>query len=110
MSSRDLRRLAPTAIVALLALAALTAAGCRQDMHDQPKLKPYRSSEFFADGSGMRPLPEHTVAQGSLKEDTLFHTGRLADGSMATELPMPMTQAVLARGRDRYNIYCTPCH
>jgi mono/diheme cytochrome c family protein len=97
-------------VVALLALGSIGAMGCRQDMHDQPKLKPYRSSDFFADGSGMRALPAHTVAQGSLREDTHFFTGRMADGSMATELPMPMTKALLERGQDRFKIYCTPCH
>ena len=116
MSSSD-RKLVSVPAVALragmfvlVALGGFGAIGCRQDMHDQPKLKPYRSSEFFADGSGMRALPAHTVAQGSLREDAHFFTGRLADGSMATELPMPMTQALLKRGQDRFNIYCTPCH
>lgn len=94
----------------LVALGGFGALGCRQDMHDQPKLKPYRSSQFFADGSGMRALPAHTVARGSLQEDAHFFTGRLADGSMATELPMPMTKALLKRGQDRFTIYCTPCH
>jgi hypothetical protein len=108
MSHSD-RRLAAGAagLVAVLSLASL---GCRQDMHDQPKLKPYRGSAFFADGSGMRPLPANTVARGSLREDALFHTGRLADGSMTSELPMPMTRRLLERGQERYNIYCTPCH
>ena len=94
----------------VIAGLAIVATGCRQDMHDQPKLKPYRSSEFFADGSGMRPLPAHTVARGSLQEDSHFFTGRMADGSMATELPMPMTKALLKRGQERFTIYCTPCH
>ena len=94
----------------LMLVLALGAIGCRQDMHDQPKLKPYRSSSFFADGSGMRALPAHTVARGTLQEDSHFYTGRLADGSMATELPMPMTRALLKRGQERFNIYCTPCH
>lgn len=98
------------ALIALVAVGGFGAMGCRQDMHDQPKLKPYRSSEFFADGSGMRALPAHTVARGSLREDAHFFTGRLADGSMATELPMPMTKALLERGQNRFNIYCTPCH
>lgn len=96
--------------VGALAVLAFGAAACRQDMHDQPKLKPYRSSQFFANGSGMRPLPANTVAKGSLREDTHFFTGRLADGSMATELPMPMTKKLLKRGQDRFTIYCTPCH
>ena len=97
-------------LIALVALGGLGAIGCRQDMHDQPKLKPYRSSAFFADGSGMRALPAHTVARGTLQEDTHFYTGRMPDGSMATELPMPMTRALLKRGQERFTIYCTPCH
>ena len=111
MSSRDRRsrRLAPAG-AALLALLALAAAGCRQDMHDQPKLKPYRSSEFFANGSGFREIPAHTVARGTLHEDAAFHTGKLADGSPATELPVAMTRALLLRGQERYNIFCSPCH
>ena len=100
MSSSDRKKLSVPAValrsglVALVALGGLGAIGCRQDMHDQPKLKPYRGSTFFADGSGMRTLPANTVAQGSLQEDTHFFTGRLADGSMATELPMPMTRTL----------------
>ena len=97
-------------LVGIGAIVAIGAIGCRQDMHDQPKLKPYRSSAFFADGSGMRPLPLHTVARGTLQEDSHFYTGRLADGSMAAELPMPMTRTLLKRGQERFNIYCTPCH
>ncbi len=116
MSSFDRQRASFPALalrsgwVLLFALGGFGAIGCRQDMHDQPKLKPYRSSTFFADGSGMRPLPAHTVARGTLQEDPHFYTGRLADGSMATELPMPMTRTLLKRGQERFNIYCTPCH
>ena len=116
MSSSDRKKTSARAVplraglVLLVALGGFGALGCRQDMHDQPKLKPYRSSEFFADGSGMRALPVHTVARGSLQEDTHFFTGRMADGSMATELPMSMTKALLKRGQDRFTIYCTPCH
>ena len=113
MSSSDRKKISAPAVAlrsGLVILVALGAAGCRQDMHDQPKLKPYRGSTFFADGSGMRRLPPNTVAQGTLQEDTHYFTGRLADGSVASELPMPMTRTVLKRGQERYNIYCTPCH
>ncbi|MGE0639606.1 MAG: cytochrome c [Thermoanaerobaculia bacterium] len=110
MSSPDLRRRTGPALALSLAALALVAAGCRQDMHNQPKLKPYRSSDFFADGSGIREIPAHTVARGELREDKLFFTGRAADGSMTTELPMPMTRALLLRGRERYDIFCSPCH
>lgn len=99
----------PALLLSALALA-MTATACRQDMHDQPKLRPYRASAFFANGSGIRDIPAHTVARGELREDTLFYTGTLADGSLATELPMPMTRALLLRGRERFDIFCSPCH
>ena len=116
MSSSDRKTTSARAVAGrfglllVLALGGFGAIGCRQDMHDQPKLKPYRGSTFFADGSGMRPFPVNTVARGTLREDSHFFTGRLADGSMATELPMPMTRTLLKRGQERFNIYCTPCH
>ena len=106
MSSRDLRR----GLFAAAALVALAATGCRQDMHDQPKLKPYRSSEFFANGSGFQEIPAHTVARGTVHEDTPYFSGRLADGTPTSELPVPMTRALLLRGQERFNIFCSPCH
>jgi cytochrome c len=78
-------------------------------MHDQPKIKAYREAEFFADHRGMRPIPEGTVARGFLMEDELLYTGKL-NGQVVDEFPMPVTKAVLERGRERFNIYCTPCH
>ena len=95
--------------IAGLALA-LFVSGCRQDMHNQPKLRPYRSSDFFADQSGFRQIPAHTVARGTLVEDALLATGRLADGSMTDQIPLPMTRALLLRGQERFNIFCSPCH
>jgi hypothetical protein len=92
----------------LLLLAGLSLA-CRQDMHDQPKLKPYASSGFFADQRGSRQLVAGTVARGQLREDALLFTGK-QDGKPAAELPFPLTLEVLERGQQRYLIYCTPCH
>ena len=87
----------------------LTAAACRQDMHDQPKYRGLRGSTFFADGQSARPLVNNTVARGQLKEDVLLHTGK--DGQNdATEFPFPVTDQVMARGRERFDIYCSPCH
>jgi hypothetical protein len=85
-------------------------AGCRQDMHDQPKYIPLRPSEFFADGRSQRPLVEGTVARGHLKDDTAFYQGKGADGNPVTDFPFPITKDVILRGQDRYNIFCTPCH
>jgi mono/diheme cytochrome c family protein len=92
-----------------LGLLGLVTAGCRQDMQNQPKFVPQRSTTFFADGRSVRPQVEHTVARGQLGEDSFFYTG-LIDGKEADALPFPATMAVLERGQERYNIYCTPCH
>ena len=93
-----------------LALAALTAAGCRQDMHDQPKYIPLRPSEFFADGRSERQLIEGTVARGHLNDDTAFYQGKGADGKPIADFPFPITKEVIERGQQRFNIYCQPCH
>jgi hypothetical protein len=93
-----------------LILFPLLLAGCRQDMHDQPKYIPLRPSSFFADGRSARPLPEGTVARGHLDDDTLFYTGKGPDGKPANEFPFPVTKDVILRGQQRFNIYCTPCH
>jgi mono/diheme cytochrome c family protein len=92
-----------------LLLLALSVAACRQDMHDQPKLEAYEASDFFADGSAMRPIPEGAVARGQLFDDELLYTGKV-NGQLADQLPFPATRDVLERGRERFTIYCTPCH
>jgi hypothetical protein len=92
-----------------LASLACLAAGCRQDMHNQPKFVPQRSTTFFADGRSVRPQAEHTVARGQLDEDSFLYTG-LVDGKEPDMLPMPVSMEMLARGQERFNIYCTPCH
>ena len=89
--------------------ALLFAAGCRQDMQNEPKMIPQRESRFFADGRSVRPQVEHTVARGQMREDQYFYTG-LVDGKEQDALPFPATIQVLERGQERYNIYCTPCH
>jgi mono/diheme cytochrome c family protein len=95
--------------LAVLCVATLASAGCRQDMHDQPKYRPLRASAFFENTSSARPLVEGTIARGTLQTDAAFFTGK--NGAMlVSELPFPVTQAVLDRGQERYNIYCTPCH
>lgn len=90
-------------------LLALALAGCRQDMHDQPKYKPFHESDFFGDRRSARPLVEGTVARGMLREDTHLYAGKV-DGALAETFPFPVTAEVLQRGRERYGIYCTPCH
>ena len=91
-------------------LLALAVGGCRQDMHDQPKYKPLVASEFFRDGRSARPIIQDTVPRGHLREDVEYFTGKNAAGKLVADLPMEPTTAVLQRGRERYDIYCSPCH
>jgi mono/diheme cytochrome c family protein len=101
-----------------LSLGVLSAvamlAGCRQDMHNQPKMIPQRGTTFFADGRSARPQVANTVARGQLRADEYFYTGMVkgANGYMEErdQMPFPATLTVLKRGQERYNIYCTPCH
>lgn len=94
-----------------LLLAGALVAGCRQDMHDTPRYEALEESDFFADKRAMRPIPEGTVARGNLRDDEVFYTGKQA-GELVTSLPPQVTvdQALLDRGQQRYNIYCSPCH
>jgi mono/diheme cytochrome c family protein len=107
-----------------LALAAVVAtAGCARgctssrppihinpSMDNQPKVLPQSASTFFFDGSSSRPPVPGTVAIGGLKEDTAFFTGKGADGQFVATIPHAVDDALLERGRQRYTIYCQPCH
>jgi mono/diheme cytochrome c family protein len=93
----------------ILFCVLVSASGCRQDMHNQPKYIPLRDSAFFKDNSSARPLPDDTVARGTLEDDSSFYTGKNGTAEVDA-LPFPLTQQVLDRGEDRFNIYCAPCH
>jgi mono/diheme cytochrome c family protein len=122
----------------LSAVCLLGFAGCRRDMQDQPKAKPYRSSSFFKDGLSSRPLVEGTVARGWLREDKELYTGKKTGAAAATaqpgpaaimpmadagaaqvsaaypddvdKFPFPITQEILDRGQERFEIFCSVCH
>ena len=78
-------------------------------MHDQPKYIPLRQSTFFVDERSARPVVAGTVARGQLHEDSLLYTGKL-DGADAVVFPFSVNEQVLRRGRERFDIYCSPCH
>jgi mono/diheme cytochrome c family protein len=83
--------------------------GCRQDMQDQPKYRPFRRSTFFGDERSARPLVAGTVARGQLPEDSLLFSGK-SGAAFADAFPIPVDEALLRRGQERYRIYCSPCH
>ncbi len=95
--------------VVLVVAASCAVAGCRRDMHDQPKYIPLRASTFFPDQRSARPLVEGTVARGHLHDDPLLETGKIGNDD-ATVFPFAVDAGLLARGRERYDIYCSPCH
>lgn len=115
-----MRPLMPTSVnraltAGLLSLAALAVSGCRQDMQNQPKYIPLRESGFFKDGQSSRQPVANTIARGQLKADVFYYTGKI-NGQPADGLPEGLLRPgfgmkeLLARGRDRFTIYCTPCH
>jgi mono/diheme cytochrome c family protein len=90
-------------------LGLLLLAGCRQDMHDQPRFKPLAMSDFYPDMRSSRPPVEGTVARGELHDDAYFYTGKVGKDP-GDYMPFPVTKDVLERGQERFNIYCAPCH
>jgi mono/diheme cytochrome c family protein len=94
---------------AFAASAWMFSSACRQDMHDQPKYVPLRQSSFFGDERSARPLVAGTVARGHLREDTLLYAGKV-NGVDATVFPFAIDARVMARGQERFNIFCSPCH
>lgn len=110
MRSLRRHRCVGAGLAPMLALAMLVLTACRQDMHDGPKYEPLEESRFFADGQASRALPAGTVARGQLRADDALYRGVGPHGGFATELPVPVTRALLERGRERFEIFCSPCH
>jgi mono/diheme cytochrome c family protein len=93
----------------LAVLCLLSLAACRQQMADQPRYKPLAKSEFFGDDRSARPPVDGAVARGQLQADERFYTGKIG-GKEADALPIPITREALARGRERFDIFCSTCH
>jgi len=99
----SLRRLAFLGVASL----AMSLAACnpiRQDMANQPKNRPLSPSAFFPDGRSERPLVENTVARGSIANDELVVSKE------SNAFPIQLSADLLERGRQRYGIFCAPCH
>jgi mono/diheme cytochrome c family protein len=102
---------------AVVAVVALPALGCDNGeatpdwsrMITQPKLLPYGDSDLFDDQRAMRPLPAGTVPREWIA-DPARRTGRAANGGDLDRVPLPITRALLERGRERFAIVCATCH
>jgi mono/diheme cytochrome c family protein len=88
--------------------AVVLLSACRQDMHDQPKYEPLERSTFFADGMTSRAPVEGTIARGQLVTDVARATGKTGKDYAAN--PLPRSVETFTRGRERFDIYCAPCH
>ena len=123
----------------LLLVCLLLSVGCRRDMQDQPKMKAFRSSNFFGDGLSARQPVEGTVPRGYLRTDTALFTGKKTKNPMSAPatpsatpagpqpttsvptganaypddvetFPFPITEETMLRGQQRYDIFCSVCH
>lgn len=121
MSATRTTRIAAVAVLA--GLSVVGAQGCMRgcssskppvhinpSMFNQPKYKAQAASEFFYDGKTMREPVAGTVARGMLADDPTLVTGMDAAGKPVATSPVTADEALLARGAERYAIYCQPCH
>jgi mono/diheme cytochrome c family protein len=92
----------------LLLVAFLVA--CSGDMRDQPRYEPLEQSEFFADGSSARLPVQGSVSWDEPVENPFLTTGSSEDGEFLEAYPFDITLEVIERGRERYDIFCSPCH
>lgn len=94
-----------------LALLLAAGPGCTSPdpMQQQPRYDPYEESRFFADKRTMRTPPEDTVPQERRRAREPLTTGR-SGGGFVEQLPVPLTKDLMQRGRERFEIYCSPCH
>lgn len=110
-----------TFFVTVLSVGILGFRGCTStkppfevfpDMDRQAHYLPQAASPFFADGRADRPLPVGVVARGDLRADLALYTGKAADGAFVRTFPTAVTidARLMQRGKERYQIYCLPCH
>jgi mono/diheme cytochrome c family protein len=112
MMRRRLGAVTASLVVGMAALVGCDNGDITPDwsrMITQPKLLPYGASNLFPDQRAMRPLPAGVVARERVA-DPVRRTGRDGAGADAPAVPLPITRALLERGRDRFAIVCAPCH
>lgn len=93
----------------LLLLLTLLLAGCGRNMAEQPKYSNFEANPFLENGTTAQAPPEGTVSRERGAIDPAFFSGQ-GEGGFVAESPLPVTEELLQRGMERYNIYCSPCH
>ncbi len=100
----------PRIVVAFVILYGIVGAlGCHEDMYQQKKFNTFKVNPFFSDSLSERPLVTGTVVHTDQPRDELLNEGTI-NGVMVDEFPFPVTADVLNRGRERFAIFCSPCH
>jgi mono/diheme cytochrome c family protein len=94
---------------ALALAASFVLAACQQKMADQPRYQPLQRSTFFGDDRSARPRIPGTVAREDPQGNAPLFTG-LDGHTPVADLPLPVTQALIQRGQERFEIFCAPCH
>ncbi len=108
---------------AFLAILSVTMMSCMRgkpsekppihlnpNMDDQARYDAMEASPFFADGRAMRMPPEGTVARDDFHENDALFYGKDEKGNFVKRIPVEVTEALMTRGQERYNIFCAPCH
>lgn len=126
-NKRMLKKTSTMLLAVLIVLGSLTLTGCHTDMWVQPKAKPQAESDFFPDDQSSRPLVPHTVDRDHLRTDQPYYTGwvggtlnsqgELAGADLVDKIPARALkqfenspEKLLARGQQRFDIFCSPCH
>jgi mono/diheme cytochrome c family protein len=100
----------PLAVAAALLASGLLLAACQKEMRDLGRIRPYESNAFFLNEQSARPLPEGVLAVEGMPEDEPYFTGRDEAGDLLATAPVSVTMEILETGRERYDIFCSPCH
>ncbi len=112
--------------VIMLGCMMVISGGCRGYRTEKTPFHLNPNMDFQSKFNAQRlslPVPEGTVAWGkesvstsnesrrdALKENSIFYRGKTESGSWVTRIPVPVNQALLTRGQERYDIYCSVCH
>jgi mono/diheme cytochrome c family protein len=111
-----------TSQIASLFLFSFLLMSCRGQLSEKPPISPQQNMQFqnrfnaqeensfYANNMAMRPPVEGTIARGKLRQNSELYEGRDENGNFVTENPFEVTRSFLYRGKERYDIYCTPCH